>query len=370
MAKVPLADRTALQETPISHASDVSHSAEDAASLRVAAIGGGTGLSTLLRGLKRHTQSPLHLPAAHDPAAADTAIADLAAIVTVTDDGGSSGRLRKDMKMLPPGDLRNCMVALSEDEHLLSRLFQYRFETGEGLEGHSFGNLFLAGLTAVTGDFALAVKTSSQILATRGHLYPATNSNVTLVAHMDDGSTVLGETNITASNRRIVRLMLEPEHAPALPEAIEAILRADLVTIGPGSLYTSLITNLLVEGISDALLAAQGVRVFVCNLMTQANESVHLTASQHIERIYQHAGGAIFDYALVNTAPVPQAARERYAAEGAEPILADVHAIERLGVRCVTGDFLHAEGVLRHDYERVTEALLDLGLHHRRRIAR
>lgn len=160
--------------------------------------------------------------------------------------------------------------------------------------------------------------------------------------------------------------MLEPEHASALPEAIEAILRADMVTLGPGSLYTSLITNLLVEGIADALVAAQGLRVFVCNLMTQANESVHLTASQHIERIYEHAGGAIFDYALINTAPVPEAARVRYAAEGAEQILADIEQIEKLGVRCIQGDYLHAEGVLRHDYERVTAALLDLGLHHRR----
>ncbi|HET9088320.1 MAG TPA: YvcK family protein [Acidobacteriaceae bacterium] len=335
----------------------------------MAAIGGGTGLSTLLRGLKRHTQSPVPPSSASDAFSSPLAIADLTAIVTVTDDGGSSGRLRKDMKMLPPGDLRNCMVALSEDEHLLSRLFQYRFESGEGLEGHSLGNLFLAALTAVTGDFALAVKTSSQILATRGHLFPATNSNVTLVAHMDDGSIVLGETNITASKRRIVRLLLEPEHAPALPEAIAAIRGADMVTIGPGSLYTSLITNVLVEGIAEALIAAPGVRVFVCNLMTQANESVHLTASQHIERIYQHAGGPIFDYALVNTAPVPPAARERYAAEGAEPILADVDAIERLGVRCITGNFLHAEGVLRHDYERVTEALLEIGLKDCRRVA-
>lgn len=343
---------------------------QDTQCLRVAAIGGGTGLSTLLRGLKRHTRQSTANTASPVDVSADlpSAISDLAAIVTVTDDGGSSGRLRKDMNILPPGDLRNCMVALSEDEHLLSRLFQYRFESGEGLEGHSFGNLFLAGLTAVTGDFALAVKTSSQILATRGHLYPATNSDVTLAALMDDGTTVLGETSITASKRRIVRLMLEPPQAPALPEAIEAILGADLITLGPGSLYTSLITNLLVEGIAEALLAAHGLRVFVCNLMTQANESVHLTASQHIERIYQHAGGAIFDYALVNTAPVPESALERYAAEGAEPIIADIDAIERLGIRCITGDFLHAEGVLRHDYERVTEALLGLGMQHRTHI--
>ncbi len=338
--------------------------------LRVAAIGGGTGLSTLLRGLKRHTRPSSANPAIDVAAELPCAISDLTAIVTVTDDGGSSGRLRKDMNIQPPGDLRNCMVALSEDEHLLSRLFQYRFESGEGLEGHSFGNLFLAGLTAVTGDFALAVKMSSQILATRGHLYPATNADVTLAALMDDGTTVLGETNITASKRRIVRLMLEPAHAPALPEAIDAILGAHLVTLGPGSLYTSLITNLLVEGIGDALLATQGLRVFICNLMTQANESVDLTASQHIERIYEHTGGAIFDYALVNTAIIPETARERYAAEGAEQIAADIEQIERLGVRCIPGDFMHAEGVLRHDYERVSDVLLDLGLKHRESMAK
>ena len=335
---------------------------DDRNCLRVAALGGGTGLSTLLRGLKRHARVSPYADNFQDGSASSAfEISDLAAIVTVTDDGGSSGRLRKDMNMLPPGDLRNCMVALSEDEHLLSKLFQYRFESGEGLEGHNLGNLFLAALTAVTGDFALAVKTSSQILATRGHLYPATNSDVVLRALMDDGSTVLGETNITASKHRIVRLMLEPEKAPALPEAVEAILGADLVTLGPGSLYTSLITNLLVEGIGDALLAAQGVRVFICNLMTQANESVHLTASQHIEKIYEHTGGAIFDYALVNTAPIPESARERYAAEGAEQIEADLERIEQMGVHCIAGDFLHAEEVLRHDYERVADVLLELG---------
>jgi uncharacterized cofD-like protein len=330
--------------------------------LRVTAIGGGTGLSTLLRGLKRHTRHTIAGSAIPGTAETQTLeeIAELAAIVTVTDDGGSSGRLRKDMNMLPPGDLRNCMVALSEDEHLLSRLFQYRFESGEGLQGHSFGNLFLAGLTAVTGDFALAVKTSCQILAARGHLYPATNANVTLRALMDDGSIVNGETSITASHRRIVRLMLEPPEAAALPEAVESILTADVVTLGPGSLYTSLITNVLVKGVAEALLAAPGLRVFICNLMTQANESLGLSASQHIERIYEHAGGPIFDYALVNIAEVPAWARERYAAEGAEPILADIEQIERLGVRCITGDFLHAEKVLRHDYETVTRALLDL----------
>ena len=200
--------------------------------------------------------------------------------------------------MLPPGDLRNCMVALSEDEHLISRLFRHRFTAGEGLEGHSFGNLFVAALLEMTGDFAQAIKLSSQVLATRGHIYPVTNANVSLAARMDDGSLVSGETNITASRQRIVELMLEPADAEPLPETLEAIECADLITVGPGSLFTSLITNLLVKGVSEALASSQAVRVYICNLMTQANESLNLTASQHIERIYEHAHRPIFDYAL------------------------------------------------------------------------
>ena len=234
-------------------------------------------------------------------------------MVTVTDDGGSSGRLRRGFNMLPPGDLRNCMVALSEDEHLISRLFRHRFTAGEGLEGHSFGNLFVAALLEMTGDFAQAIKLSSQVLATRGHIYPVTNANVSLAARMDDGSLVQGETNITASRQRIVELMLEPADAEPLPETLEAIERADLITVGPGSLFTSLITNLLVKGVSEALASSRAVRVYICNLMTQANESLNLTASQHIERIYEHAHHAIFDYALVNTAPVSKALLDRYA---------------------------------------------------------
>ncbi len=333
--------------------------------LRVAAIGGGTGLSTLLRGLKRHVLPlPSSAPSSLGWEQFPCAIADLVGIVTVTDDGGSSGRLRRDMNTLPPGDLRNCMVALSEDEHLLSRLFQYRFGAGAGLEGHSFGNLFLAGLAEVTGDFALAVKMSSQILATRGRLYPATTQDVTLAAQMDDGSTVYGETNITASKQRIQRLRMEPATAHALPEALEAIERADLITVGPGSLYTSLITNMLVTGISEALAAARGLRVYVCNLMTQANESLGLTASQHIERIYDHARAPIFDYALVNVAPISPVLLQRYAAEGAMPIEADIERIEALGVRCVPGSFVFEGDVLRHNYDRVTDAVLQLAVEH------
>jgi uncharacterized cofD-like protein len=291
-------------------------------------------------------------------------VRELSAVVTVTDDGGSSGRLREDFKMLPPGDIRNCMVALSEDEHLLSKLFQFRFEHGD-LEGHSFGNLFVAALSHITGDFAQAVQMSSQILAARGKIFPSTNTNVGLVAEMDDGSLVRGETNITASKRSIVELRLDPETADPLPETLEAIANADLITLGPGSLYTSLITNLLVRGIPEALEASRATKVFVCNLMTQANESLGLTASQHIEKIMQHAVGTqspIFDYALINTGPISAVRLEQYAREGQQPIEGDLERIRALGVEPVTGNFVHEGDVLRHDYDRVAERVLALGL--------
>jgi uncharacterized cofD-like protein len=347
-------------------------------SLRVVAIGGGTGLSTLLRGLRRYAPSPQ--PSEADTAAVPSLISDLAAVVTVTDDGGSSGRLRRHFNMLPPGDLRNCMVALADDEALLSKLFRHRFSSstsgatagtanGNGerentgsLEGHSFGNLFVAALAEITGDFAQAIKLSSQVLATRGHIYPATTTNVTLSARMDDGSIVEGETNITASHRRICELTLEPAGAEPLPETLESIARADLITLGPGSLYTSLITNLLVKGIPEALTETRGLRVFICNLMTQSNESLGLTASQHIEKIYEHMGQAIFDYALVNTEPVSETLLRNYAREGATPILPDIERIEALGVRVVPGNFAAEGDTLRHNADHVAETLLDLGL--------
>jgi uncharacterized cofD-like protein len=342
-------------------------------SLRVVAIGGGTGLSTLLRGLRRYAPSPQ--PSEADTVAVPSLISDLAAVVTVTDDGGSSGRLRRHFNMLPPGDLRNCMVALADDEALLSKLFRHRFSSssssaavnGDGestasLEGHSFGNLFVAALAEITGDFAQAIKLSSQVLATRGHIYPATTTNVTLSARMDDGSIVEGETNITASKHRICELTLEPAGAKPLPETLESIARADLITLGPGSLYTSLITNLLVKGIPEALTETRGLRVFICNLMTQSNESLGLTASQHIEKIYEHMGQAIFDYALVNTAPVSETLLRNYAREGATPILPDIDRIEALGVRVVPGNFAAEGDTLRHNADRVAETLLDLGL--------
>ncbi len=323
--------------------------------MRVVAIGGGTGLSTLLRGLCTHVAEP------GQRSVVPGQIADLAAVVTVTDDGGSSGRLRKDFNMLPPGDLRNCMVALSPEEDLLARLFAYRFRAGDGLEGHNFGNLFVAALTEITGDFGLAIQLASKILATRGKIYPVTTANATLVARMEDGSLVRGETRITASHSRIAELMMEPSDAAPLPETLDAIERADLITVGPGSLYTSLITNLLVKGIPEALARAHGLRVYICNLMTQANESLGLSASEHIERIYEHTGAPIFDYALVNTATFSPATLARYAVENASPIIPDIERIEALGVRCIAGDFASEENVVRHAAGRVTGALLALG---------
>ncbi|MFP5235708.1 MAG: uridine diphosphate-N-acetylglucosamine-binding protein YvcK [Acidobacteriota bacterium] len=323
--------------------------------MRVVAIGGGTGLSTLLRGLCRHVATT------PDRGTSSGEISELAAVVTVTDDGGSSGRLRKDFNMLPPGDLRNCMVALSEEEDLLAKLFEYRFASGAGLKGHNFGNLFLAALTEITGDFGHAIQFASKVLATRGKIYPATTTDTRLVARMDDGSLVRGETNITASHLRIEELMLEPPNAAALPETLEAIQAADLITVGPGSLYTSLITNLLVQEMPAALANASGLRVYVCNLMTQANESLGLSASQHIERIYEHTRAPIFDYAIVNTGSFSADTLTRYAAQNASPIEADIARIEAMGVRCVTGDFVSEGARVRHAAGRVTGALLALG---------
>src|SRR5580698_3494409 len=235
---------------------------ENAASdLRVVAIGGGTGLSTLLKGLRRYVLTPTLA------ASGQIAIRELCGVVTVSDDGGSSGRLRKEFNMLPPGDIRNCIVALSEDEALLSRLFQHRFQKGSGLEGHSFGNLFLAALTSITGDFAEAVRLSSEILLTRGHIYPATMSSVELEAFFEDGMRVRGETRITASKGKIRELVLVPADVEPLPQTLKAIAGADLITMGPGSLFTSLIPNLLVRGIPEAILESPAIKVFVCNLM-------------------------------------------------------------------------------------------------------
>src|ERR1700686_2024040 len=295
--------------------------------LRVLAIGGGTGLSTLLRGLKKYAVRP----GSHFAPGDGPRITELSAVVTVSDDGGSSGRLRKEFNMLPPGDIRNCIVALSEDEALLSKLFQHRFVKGSGLEGHSFGNLFLAALTSITKDFSEAVRLSSEILVTRGHIYPATTSNVELEALMEDGTRVRGETKITASKGRIKELFLIPHDVEPLPQTLEAIAGADLITIGPGSLFTSLIPNLLVRGIPAAILESPAIKEFVCNLMTQANESLSLTVADHIRALNDHAGVRLFDYALINRKMASPETKAKYALEGASQIGGGLAAIEGLG---------------------------------------
>ncbi len=326
--------------------------------LRVVAIGGGTGLSTLLKGLKKYVGAA---PTTPKSTSSDLpCIEDLCAVVTVTDDGGSSGRLRKDFNMLPPGDVRNCIVALSEDEALLAKVFQHRFDRGTGLEGHSFGNLFLAALTSLIGDFSEAVRLSSEILATRGHIYPATTANIELEALMEDGSRVRGETKITGSKGRIKELFLMPPDPEPLPETLEAIARADLITIGPGSLFTSLIPNLLVRGISKAIRDSAAAKVYVCNLMTQANESLGRTAADHIRALNEHAGYQIFDYALINRTPASEELKAKYALEGASQIVIDLDAIEALGVCPVLGDHLFEDGVARHNTDRLARDLLDL----------
>jgi uncharacterized cofD-like protein len=324
--------------------------------LRVVAIGGGTGLSTVLKGLKKYVCVPEPSPS-NCPR-----ISDLCAVVTVSDDGGSSGRLRKEFNMLPPGDVRNCIVALSEDEALLSKLFRHRFEKGTGLEGHSFGNLFLAALTSLTNDFSEAVRLSSEILATRGHIFPATTANIELEALMQDGTRVRGETKITASKGRIQELSLVPPAPDPLPQTLEAIAQADVITIGPGSLFTSLIPNLLVRGIPQAIRESSAIKVYVCNLMTQANESLGLTAADHLRALTAHAGTQIFDYALINRTPVSDDLKAKYALEGASQIVADLDAIEAMGVCPVLGDYVFEDSVARHNTDRLAKDLLDLAL--------
>jgi uncharacterized cofD-like protein len=324
--------------------------------LRVVAIGGGTGLSTLLKGLRHYVTSPGERRRQADA----PRVHDLCAVVTVSDDGGSSGRLRKELNMLPPGDIRNCIVALSEDEPLLSKLFQHRFDKGSGLEGHSFGNLFLAALTAITKDFGEAVRLSSEILATRGHIHPATTSHVELEALMEDGTRVRGETKITASKGRIHELFLVPPDVEPQPQTLKAIASADLITVGPGSLFTSLIPNLLVRGIPQAIAASSAVKVYVCNLMTQANESLGRTAADHIRALNRHAGGQVFDCAVMNSRSMSPELKAKYALEGATQVVVDREAIEELGVTPVLGDYLEEGEVARHATDRVARDVLQL----------
>ena len=319
--------------------------------LRFVAIGGGNGLSTLLSGLKRFVGERESEP---------VWIENLSAIVAVTDDGGSSGRLRDELQMLPPGDIRNCMVALSEDSQLLSQLFQYRFRGDGDLGGHSFGNLFLAALTEITGDFAEAVKFSSEILASKGHIYPATVADVRLAAKLKDGSTVHGETNISRLGNEIRRLYLEPAGSKPMPETLAAIKTADVITIGPGSLFTSLLPPILVDGVADAIANSRAIKILVCNLMTQPGETDGLTARRHIELIREYAPTIAFDYVIVNNRPVSDLQMKKYHDEGAEQI--GVHGSISpktiQGAEIVYGNLLDEGEKVRHHPEKLAQVLI------------
>src|SRR5467141_4205575 len=302
---------------------------------RVVALGGGTGLSTLLRGLKE-----LVIRRIDEHASAERPIADLVAIVTVTDDGGSSGRLRRENRILPPGDIRNCMVALSKDEALLGRLFQYRFHAGRGLIGHNFGNLFLAALTHVTGDFTEAIRVSSKVLAIRGRIFPSTLSNVHLVATLENGRTVHGETRITASTVPIKKLKLSSLGVRALPLAIEAIKQADLILLGPGSLYTSILPNLLIPEIANSIAKSNAPRVYIANLMTQPGETSGYALGDHLRAIQRHIPKGIIDWVVANRGAISPEVAKRYRAEGAEPVAVDLPALQKLGFRVILDNLL------------------------------
>lgn len=330
---------------------------EDASPLRVVAIGGGHGLAALLEGLKNHAKTSEAAPPA----------VDLTAIVTVTDDGGSSGRLRREFDVPPPGDIRNCLVALSEDAALLARLFQYRFQTGRGLKGHSFGNLFLMALTQVMGNFPDAVKVSAEVLKIAGRIYPATAAAVSLEATLANGAKVVGETRISRSRQRIRRIRLIPRHAPPLPATLAAIEEADVITLGPGSLFTSIVPNLLVDGIASAIRRSSAVKAYFVNLMWQPGETMEFRASDHIRAVHQHAGGKFLDYAVVNLRPILPAMRKRYARQAALPVENDLDAIFKMGLKVMAGNLAQHTDKVRHDPAAAAAVAIKLAQEGRRR---
>lgn len=327
--------------------------------LKVVSIGGGTGLSVLLNGLK---------PYAHASPGGDPPVL-ITAVVTVTDDGGSSGRLRREFDVLPPGDIRNCMVALSEDEALLSKLFQYRFKAGRGLKGHSFGNLFLTALTDITGDFPDAVRKSAEVLNIAGRIFPSTAANVSLEAVLEDGTVVRGETRISRSRRRIRKIRLKPGRVRPLKDTMEAIAAADLITFGPGSLFTSVIPNLLVSGIPKAIREASALKAYFVNLMSQPGETTNFSASDHVWAINEHAGRNLIDYAILNTSRISPALRRHYAEQNSVPVESDVEKIRRCGIEVLTAELLQNGPRIRHDPAAAARVVFELakqGRAHRR----
>ena len=314
---------------------------------KIVAIGGGTGLSTMLRGLKGYTRN-------------------LTAIVTVADDGGGSGQLRRELGMPQPGDIRSCMQALANVEPLMEDLLAYRFPTGSGnLTGQAFGNLLLAALNGISGSFDEAVAKMSQVLAITGRVLPVTNANVTLEAAFENGTHVVGESKIFRFKKeqdcRIESVRLLPERPPALPETLEAIRQADLILLGPGSLYTSVIPNLLVEGVSDAVRSAKGLKLYICNIMTQDGETEGMSAADHVAALLRHSGPGLVDICLCNSAPVRTSLLERYRAEDAAPILVDRDRLEALGVELVTRPLAsETSDYARHSIARLAAAVMEI----------
>lgn len=307
----------------------------------VAVIGGGTGLSVLLRGIKSVT-------------------GNITAIVTVADDGGSSGRLRKDFNMIPPGDLRNCLVALADTEPLMEKLFQHRFGGTGGLSGHNFGNLFIAAMTEVLGDVEQALKESSKVLAVRGRVLPASIEKVRLVAQMTDGSVVEGESQIPLANKRIEKISLQPKDPMPVKSALEAIQDADAVILGPGSLYTSILPNLLVRGVADTLRKSHAVKIYICNVMTQPGETDGYSASEHVKAILDHVGAGVIDYVVVNGHHVAAELQEKYAIQGAYPVEADVDKIEAMGIKAIKADVISETNWVRHDPLKLSRTIVSM----------
>ena len=327
--------------------------------LKIVAIGGGTGLSTLLRGLKRYVDSD-----------GPWSIAHLGAIVTVTDEGGSSGVLRKEFGMPPPGDIRNCIVALAEEEQLLSQLFNYRFEQDSALKGHALGNLLLAAMQDITGSFDRAILAASEVLAIRGDIYPSTLSDVRLRATLEDGSELVGEVAIsgsllgeaapsTARHARITKLSLDPSDVVPVERAVEALEGADLIIIGPGSLYTSILPNLVIRGLAETLRVARGLRVYICNVMTQPGETDGYTAEEHLGTVIAHAG-LVADVMILNGRRPSETILQSYAAQNQHPVQFDIDAIRELGVTPFFGDIIAEGNFVRHDSAALAETIFRL----------
>ncbi|WP_232696572.1 gluconeogenesis factor YvcK family protein [Brevibacillus daliensis] len=310
--------------------------------LKIVVIGGGTGLSVLLRGLKEEN---VHITA----------------IVTVADDGGSSGRLRQEMDMLPPGDIRNVITALADTEPLMKKLMQYRFTNGTGLAGHNVGNLLLAALYDITGDFVTAVKALSGVLAVRGEVLPSSTQSILLKAEMEDGTIVTGESQIPLAGKRIKRVFLEPEDARPLIEALDAIKDADAILLGPGSLYTSILPNLLVKGIFETIMESDVPKVYICNVMTQPGETDNYTAYDHVRALYDHVGVEFLTTVVVNTQEVPEAFLAKYAAKGAYPVVCNMDKLKELDLTIVAEPMItFGEMYLRHDARKVSKEVVTI----------